>query len=380
MTFAWTKQEIPAALQSGLFTRDLARCYRVPGVFRLGATPMAYGNEPGNGDSATVEDTARESCADFFPTRVTQSRHYHLPAWATIAVTLSCVLILLTTAMIPNPGSLRSNTGSSGIKEALSNPAPPLEFPYAVSPTLYPMPSNLTPSTAPSGIHLAATPGGTDYLLFENHSATQLWLSSSWYNALDAQALDLGWKCLQNKTPCVATQSVYLSWNTPLRVFTASATVTADALASTGSTLVFAATVGGTTTVLSSYAGGTPTVLGNVTGTVTSLTANSEDALLTTISSGKLEAATLSLNGGVVWSPTLASSGIQNASAAWVPTPSGQAEAVVASNPTTGKILAFSSTNGGESFSAGTAIGTLNETALSPILNRIGSTMLYPSG
>jgi len=333
---------------------------------------MAYENEPGNDGRATVERTAGKSHSVLSTSRATHSRHYHLPIWATVAVSVGCMIILLTTALIPNPGAIRSNTGSSGMKDALSNPAPPGEFPYLVAPEFYPNPSNFTPGGAPAFVRLAALSSGADYLLFASHDDSQLWLSSGGYSSTDAENYFLG------KT----SQAVYVNWGSPVQVYSTTGTIAADALASTGSSLVIGVTSGSTTTILSTSTGGAPfSTLGSVAGTLTSLAANPQSVLATTIGSGTLTAATLSLGGTTLNSVSVGpTGGVQNASAAWVANSMGaEIESIVTSQPRTASLVEYTSASAGQSFT-GTTIGYLNETTPSTVLNSIGLTRLTPSG
>ncbi len=134
----------------------------------------------------------------------------HLPAWATVTVAAS----------------------PSGLTTSLSNSAPPPEFPYLVAPALYPAPANVSPGGAPMLVHLVATPTGTDFLLFVNHSAQQLWLAPGAYDPSDARALFSHQDCLSVRGPtCVPSRPVYLTWGQAVRVFSTSGTIQADALA-----------------------------------------------------------------------------------------------------------------------------------------------------
>jgi len=232
-------------------------------------------------------------------------------------------------------------------------------------------------------VQLASALTGSDYLLFVNASSQKLWLSTGGYDPTDARASFLGLSCFSGSgSTCVPTRSVYVTWGQPVKVYSASGQteITADALAISGTNLVFGATVSGQTTVLSSpNGGGTVTALGTVAGTLTSLSETPESAFATTMSSGSLVASTFSLNGGVVADPTIAS-GVQNASGTWVATPSGYEEAVVASLPGSDAVSIYTSTNGGDSFSAATRVATLNESSPSAIFNSIGETRLVPPG
>jgi len=309
------------------------------------------------------------------------------PIGLIVSLAVACCLLLLLTSIFPDPDKLfPPPQNSERFRSALStNPAAAAEFPYVVAPALYPAPSNFSSSSVPSLVRLAATPTGTNYLLFVNDSSRELWLAPSSYSAADAKALALGLKCISGTGPsCLVTQSVYETWNRPTLLYTAgsSTTIVADASGSTGSTLVIAATTSGTTHVWATVnGGGSLTALGNVSGTVTGLSASPQSALVTTVVSGALAAAILSLNGGVVSTDTLASSGIQNASAAWVFTPAGGTDAVVvASDSATSSVYRYVSSNDGQSFSTATKIATLNETAPSAIFNSVGGTRLVPPG
>ncbi len=329
-----------------------------------------------------------------------------LPFWLTVSLSVLCVLILLVTSSTTSHGPTGADPyASSNLSTDLSNPAPAPEYPYVVTPSQYPLPANVTPFTAPTDVQLASSASGSDYLLFSNHSATQLWLSTGGYSAADAAAVYTGARCASGSgSSCVATQPVYLSWDTALKIFTASSScgetcpaITADALAETGDTVVAGVTtsyisgggldgIGGgspsiTTTLLTTTNGGdTVTTLGSVAGTIAGLTADSETVLVSALNSGSLDVYGFSLTGGLVGDHALAGSNIQNSSAAWVPTTAGMDAVIAASNPTTGAVSVWVSTNGGASFGSATIVATLNTTSTSAVLDQVGDTMLYPAG
>ena len=339
----------------------------------------------GSQDPESCEEVTADRIGGSPPRRLKKSIR-RLPAWATVSIAVLCVAVLLATSLVPDPSAFGAKAGTpSGMTTALSGPAPPPEFPYLVAPNLYPTPSNISPGGTPSLVHLVATPTGTDYLLFANDSGRQLWLAPGAYDPIDARALFSHQACLSGSgSTCVPTRSVYLTWGQAARVYSTAGTIQADAITSVGSTLAFGVTVGGSTTIYQTSNGGdTVTTLGgSLSGTLTSLSATAESVLATTMSSGTLSAATLSMSGGIVHDVAVGPSGqIQNASGAWVATPTGASdEAVVASDATSGEVLAYSSTNGGQSFSGGVSIGVLNETAPSATFDQIGQTRLVPSG
>lgn len=320
------------------------------------------------------------------PTKPSKKVGRRLPAWATVSIAVLCIAVLLATSLVPDPSALGAKAGTtSGLTTALSGPAPPPEFPYLVAPDLYPTPSNISPGGTPSLVHLVATPTGTDYLLFANDSGRQLWLAPGAYDPTDARALFSHRACLSGSgSTCVPTRSVYLTWGQAARVYSTAGAIQADALASVGSTLAIGVTVGGSTTIYQTSNGGdtVSTLGGSLSGTLTSLSATAESVLATTISSGTLSAATLSMSGGIVHDVAIGPAGqVQNASGAWVGTPTGTSdEAVVASDAGSGEVSAYTSTNGGQSFSGGVSVGVLNETAPSATFDQIGQTRLVPSG
>jgi hypothetical protein len=362
---------------------------------------MVCENELGNDDNREILKTERESVRMISPVRQhVIRRHFRLPTWLTVTVAVSCATIILTTSLDPGSLGLRPPNSISGLKQSLSNPVPPPEFPYLVAPDLYPSPSNLAVGSPPSLVRLAATPTGTDYMLFVNDSGKQLWLAPGANDPSDAIALFNHAICINPSGTCIPTRSVYLTWGQPVKVFQVSRSginaITADSVVAVGSELTVGVTdffqcqgvcSGGqysnTTEVFGTGNGGsTFTFLGSASGTLTSLTANPSSVLAATVNSGTLYATTMSAGGGVVYSVAVGpSGGIQNASASWVATPAGvQDEAIVASDPGTGSVLAFTSTNQGRTFSSGVRLGVLNQSPPSTVLNAIGETGLVPPG
>ncbi|HTT73159.1 MAG TPA: hypothetical protein VMG99_03285, partial [Thermoplasmata archaeon] len=313
-----------------------------------------------------------------------------------------CVLVLLTTSVDPSSSTAREgSSASSHLSTDLTNPAPAPEYPYSVAPSMYPFPSNLTPSTAPTGVRIVASATGDDYLLFANDSSKELWLATGGYSAADAAAEYTGSPCISGSGPsCVAARSVYLTWDTPLNIVaplpceSTCPVITADSLAEMGSTLVVGFTtfeeedgspVVETAIESTTNGGDSMTYRGDLSGTLTDLAAGPENPVATTISSDALYATQLTLSGlgppaGGYTSVELAPSGVQNASVSSVLTAQGMATVVVASEPGSGTVVAWVSSNGGESFGAPTTIAALNTSAPSSVLDQMGDTMLYPAG
>lgn len=277
------------------------------------------------------------------------------------------------------------NTLESGLKsDSTSLPSSaPLDYPYIVSPSIYPSPSNISTGGNASLLRLASSSTGTFYLLFTNSSSKQLWLDVGSYNGPLATTL---WGCQSdpNTQTCRSSPTLYLSWGraSTLPILSETSPITADALTVEGSTIVAAATSSGVTTMLSTVnAGASWSTLGSTTGTVTSIAADPSEVVETALSSGSVTANTFSLSTGLAASSSVGPAGaVQNASATWVPITNGVKEVITETDPSAGTVLVYGSINGGNSFSSGTTIGTINETVPPSYLSSIGQSHLIPPG
>jgi hypothetical protein len=287
---------------------------------------------------------------------------------------------MLVESSVPDPAALTGG-GTDLHPDSSSAPFPgPLDFPYNVSPTLYPDPTYISSSSNTSDVQLFDLSTSASAFGMVNVSSSAagyaLWFESSAFSAALAKQIFLAGS---NPSP----STLPLSWSSPVRVATFSNAVTADEATAIGSTLLVAATTAGSTQVYSSTSlGSSWAPLGSaVSGTVRSLSASPTEYLLETSSSTSVTLASFALTGSTVGSVSEAPGGsasLLSAGSVMEPTATGYAEMAAYTLPGTGAIEFTTSTTGGVSFSTPVEIGNFAGQVPNPLFDRIGDTDLIP--
>jgi hypothetical protein len=308
-----------------------------------------------------------------------------------VAVAMFCVAIMLIETILPEPTAL---SGNSGLRAAETpDVSAPLDFPFAVSPSLYPDPSNLSSSLPTSLTKLVSLPSSPSSFGLLNASgnastADRLWFSVGSYSPTDAEAIARGWSCAAgslSKGDCEATPTVPIAWATA-GIANLSAPVTADALAFDGADLYAAATSSGHTSLFTSVNGGATwsTVASGLSGSVTSVDVTPVTETLLTVSGTHVVSTSFDTEGAELGATTLrpAGSGITGiAGAALAVAPEGGAWRYVAAVGVQGpNEIEVATSSDGVHYSSWASVAPFNVTVPNPALSSIGETELYPAG
>jgi len=289
---------------------------------------------------------------------------------------------MLVQSSLPNPAAL---VQSSGLRPAASSPASygPLEYIYNVSASLFPTPSQLGSTHPTSSVRLIALPSSPSSFGMINSSrsgnAGALWFETGSYSASIAVQI-------QKRTCSTNCSTVPLLWNSPTRVASFSAPISSDALVAVGNTLVVAASGGGTTYLYqSANLGQTWRSLGtSISGVVNSVAATPSEVSVATLGITSVSVTSRTLTGSSVGQVTLTPSGsgatgILQTGSTTVPYGSTYLQATIFSVLGSDQIQLATSTNGGASYTAPTAVATFGVLTPDPRLSSIGATRLAPA-
>jgi hypothetical protein len=186
-------------------------------------------------------------------------------------------------------GSQNSRLGTNSSGAGLP---PTVGYPYAVSASLYPTPSQVNSSSTTKLLQLVSL--GTSLSSFgllnasgPSSGTNQLWYSIGTYGPVTAEAILKNSPCVSGTRSggnCINTPTVPILWSSPALVVSDSSAITSDALVADGSNLYAAATSSTSTSIYASVNGGaTWTVLASsITGTIGGLVANSTDVVVVT--------------------------------------------------------------------------------------------------
>ena len=310
--------------------------------------------------------------------------------WLTVALAIACVVLLLVESSVPDPsrlGPVTLQTDSSS-----SSGTTPLDYPYAVSPSLYPSPSNLTSTSPTSLVQLVTLPSSTTsygMLNASGNSSSRLWFSVGTYSPTFAEAIERDWSCVQSSLDqtggtgtCIPTPTVPIAWATA-SIASFSSPVTADALASQWPALYAAATVSGTTHLyLSSNGGATwSSFAASLSGTVVGMVATPVSETILTQSGTHLTSSVFDTSGGEIGATALSpsASSITGVSLA-VAAEGASWRYVVAVGAEDPNEIEVASSADGVHYSSFTDVASVNVTVPNAALSSIGDTRLYPPG
>ncbi len=288
---------------------------------------------------------------------------------------------MLLESSLPDPTALSGvDARPQAADSSGSDSATPLDFPYNVTPALYPNPTYLTSATNTSGVQVFSLSNTQSMFGMVNASTdvngSAIWFESGEYSPSLAKGIFLN--------SCGETcPTLPLSWSTPIRIANLSGPVTADAATSLGSTVLVAATSSGTTQVYSSASlGASWAAFGSaVTGNVRALSVSPTEVLLETSTSTSVRLVSDSFTGsaiGTVVESVSGSSTVSSASAAMVASSTGYTEVAAYSVTGTNELEVTTSTTGGATFAAPTKIGSFGSQGPSPLLDQVGDTDLTP--
>lgn len=301
-----------------------------------------------------------------------------------VSSAILCVLILLTSSSL---SSVTDHSNSStGLKPNATLPGNPqnssFDYPFAVSPALFPAPSQLSASAPTSHIQLVASPTTPSTFDMINASTSggegAVWFESATYSAAYAAEIQLH-SCYAN------CSTMPLLWSHPIQVASFNTPVSSDALVAAGDTLLAAISSGGTTHLYQStglYLAWKS--LGSaISGTVNSIATTPSAVSVATLGSTSVTITSFTLTGSEIGSATVSPSasgatGILSTGSAYVPSGGAYLE-VTAMSVLGSNVIQFStSSNGGASFSTPTSVAVFNGQEPNPALDSVGQTRLSP--
>jgi hypothetical protein len=289
--------------------------------------------------------------------------------------------------VISSSSTVTDRTDSSGDSSA-SSPLPgnpqnsTFDYPYAVSPALFPAPAQINSSSATSLVRVILSPTSVSGFGMINTSQAgtngTLWFESGAYSALYATDIQLH-SCYAN------CSTLPLSWTRGVRVATFTTPITADAFTSVGDTLIAAASSAGSTYLYQSGTQGQNwTALGgSISGTVNSISTSPSEVTVATVGSTSMSSTTDTLTGARVSSTTISPSGsgatgILQTGLAVAPDGAIYLQAAAMSVLGSNEIQIATSTNGGATFSTPQPINAFRDAEPTPALASVGQTRLAP--
>jgi len=316
--------------------------------------------------------------------------------WAVVTVAVFCVVILLLESTVTDPTGL-NHAQSAGLRAAAQGGSPPsaLDYPYALSASLFPTPSQLN-STAITSlvrlISLSSSPSSFGLLNVSGSSSgpDKLWYSVGSYSPLASEAILKGSACVSGTRQagnCINTPTVPVLWSSPAKVASSSSAFTANALVAQGSNLYAAATTGGGTSIYSSTNGGaTWSVLASgIGGTVEGLVTNVSEVAVLTLSSLTFTSTVYSLGGTLVGSSSPLSltgsgiTGVPGASFAVAPVGKSWSYAIAAGVYGPHHVEVATSSDGIH-YTSFSMVANINTSVPNAALSSVGATRLYPAG
>jgi hypothetical protein len=345
-----------------------------------GATGLPAGASESTAEPGLMRRDTRFSSCLRAARRFSLTRRSRALTLLTVICVATSVAVLVVESSVPDADAWAGGHSGVSTLETSAPTSSPLDFPYNVSPALYPNPTYVPSNSNTSNVQVFDLSSSTSAFGMVNASTsgsvTTLWFESGLYSSPLSKEIYLN--------NCGGTcPTLPLSWTSPVRVATLSNPVRAEQASVAGSTLVVAATSAGSTQIYASSTLGSSwtTLGGSVSGTVTALSASPSEVLLETSAPGDVTLTSDSLSGSTIASVTKdvgGSNTVRSASATQVPTTSGYAEAAAFTIAGANQIDVTSSSNGGISFGSASSVGSFDVQGPNPLLDSIGDTVLTP--